>query len=280
MIQRHVDLLIKRLTERATAATKGMPEDISQWYNWTTFDIIGDLAFGETFGCLDRLETHSWITSIQGNVKAIPIINGIRRYGLTAVLPLLAPRRLLELRRRNARFAEDKIDQRRRHAQTPRGDLWDNVIADADLETCSAEVAAKTMSREEMISNASAIVVAGSETSATLLSGCTWLLLQSPEVLRTLLAEIDGAFAAESDIDLGSVGKLGYMLAVLKETLRLYPPVPAQSNRVTHGDGVTIAGRWVPSGVRLSLRSPCTLIPARPRTGQGGADGSLPTDVC
>jgi cytochrome P450 len=30
--------------------------DIVQWYNWLTFDIIGDLAFGEPFGAVEEGE--------------------------------------------------------------------------------------------------------------------------------------------------------------------------------------------------------------------------------
>lgn len=244
VIHRHVNRLMQRLAERVAMGSL----DISQWYNWTTFDIIGDLAFGESFGCLENLETHEWIASIQGNVKAIPIINGIRRFGLGLALPLLAPKKLLEMRRRNAQFTEDKVDQRRRHGSS-RGDLWDDLMTGTDGEE---DLKQHVMSRDEMVSNASAIVVAGSETSATLLSGCTWLLLQNPHHLAKLVAEIDAVFEKESDIDLISVAKLDYMLAVFKEALRLYPPVPMQSNRVVHKDGATIAGQWVPGHVSPS----------------------------
>jgi averantin hydroxylase len=41
------------------------------------------------------------------------------------------------------------------------------------------------------------------------------------------------------------------MLAVLNEALRLYPPVPAQSNRIVADGGALIAGQWVPEGVSL-----------------------------
>lgn len=33
---------------------RGEMFNLVNWYNFTTFDIIGDLAFGEPFGCLDR----------------------------------------------------------------------------------------------------------------------------------------------------------------------------------------------------------------------------------
>lgn len=241
MIQRHVNLLLQRLRERSTSGS----QDISQWYNWTTFDIIGDLAFGDSFGCLQNVKTHDWIASIQGNVKAIPIINAIRRLKLDWVIPLIAPKKLLEMRQRNAKFTKGKVDQRLRLGAS-RGDLWDDVMEGTEKESGSR------MSRQEMISNASAIVLAGSETSATLLSGCTWFLLKNPHHLRKLEIQVRSTFASETEIDLISVGKLDYMLAVLDEALRLYPPVPVQSNRIVTKGGAMIAGQWVPEGVSLT----------------------------
>lgn len=249
MIQHHIDLLLRRLREDSSSVS----HDISEWFNWTTFDIIGDLAFGESFGCLENGKTHDWIASIQGNVKAIPIINAIRRFKLDWVIPLIAPRKLLEMRQRNAKFTQDKVDQRLSLGAT-RGDLWDDVMGYSDKESGSG------MTREEMISNASAIVLAGSETSATLLSGCTWLLLKNSHHLRKLENHVRSSFNSESEIDLISVGKLDFMLAVLNEALRLYPPVPMQSNRIVNKGGATIAGQWVPEGVSSHALSPLTAI--------------------
>ena len=251
MIQSHVDLLITRLKERCGGPTAAV--DMCEWYNWTTFDIIGDLAFGESFGCLEHAATHQWIAGIQGNVKAIPVVNAIRRFGLDWAIPLLAPKRLLAMRARNAQFTADQVDRRRRHGAEPRGDLWDGMIQVGGGKG-DDDGAGGTMTREEMVSNASAIVVAGSETSATLLSGCTWLLLQ-PENrgrLRRLAEHVRGSFASEDEIDLISVGRLDYMLAVIDEALRLYPPVPMQSNRVVREGGEVIAGGWVPGGVSFT----------------------------
>ncbi|KAK9781105.1 putative Fatty acid synthase beta subunit hexB [Seiridium cardinale] len=239
MIQRHVDLLVQRLKESSATGS----QDMCEWLNWCTFDIIGDLAFGESFGCLQNRKTHDWIASIHGNVKAIPVINAIRRYNLDWILPLIAPKRLLAMRQRNAKFTAEKVDQRIQHGES-RGDLWDSLM---DSDKCA-------MSRAEMISNASAIVLAGSETSATLLSGCIWFLLKNPDVLARLASHVRESFTSESEIDLISVGKLGYMLAVIDEALRLYPPVPMQSNRVVARGGATIAGQWVPEGTSVAVQ--------------------------
>lgn len=51
LVQEYVDKLISQINIHATGE-KGT--NMVQWYNFTTFDIIGDLAFGDPFGCLDE----------------------------------------------------------------------------------------------------------------------------------------------------------------------------------------------------------------------------------
>lgn len=84
------------------------------------------------------------------------------------------------------------------------------------------------MTLDEIRINASLLVVAGSETTATALSGVTYLLGTHPEVLAKLTKEVRETFSSESEIDLISVQHLKYMLAVLDEGLRLFPPVPVR----------------------------------------------------
>ncbi len=56
LIQHFVDLLIRQIEQHGTSA----PMDMVKWYNFTTFDIIGELSFGEPFGSLEsgRLCAH------------------------------------------------------------------------------------------------------------------------------------------------------------------------------------------------------------------------------
>lgn len=66
IIRGYVDLMMKRLRERcpspAAAGAKNSPQppksafDMRQWFNFITFDVIGDMAFGEPFGCLEKGE--------------------------------------------------------------------------------------------------------------------------------------------------------------------------------------------------------------------------------
>lgn len=93
------------------------------------------------------------------------------------------------------------------------------------------------------------MITAGSETTATTLSGVTYLLGKHPEVLQKLITEVRSTFQSEDEINMHSVQRLDYMLAVLDEALRMYPPVPAAIPRKMNPGGGMINGQWVPGGV-------------------------------
>lgn len=112
------------------------------------------------------------------------------------------------------------------------------------------------MNMPEMYENANVLIVAGSETTATALSGCTYLLLTNPDKLAKLQKEIRTSFQNEDEIDLLSTAKLEYLHAVLEETLRSYPPVPVALPRITPPSGQEILGQWIPGNVSYPKHPP------------------------
>ena len=112
------------------------------------------------------------------------------------------------------------------------------------------------MTREEIVNNAAILIVAGSETTATLLSGATYFLLSHPEKYAKVQAEVRNAFSKAEDITLNSTGRLTYLHAVLEESLRMYPPVPGMLPRRTGPEGNVIDGVFVPGNVSLAPLPP------------------------
>lgn len=104
-----------------------------------------------------------------------------------------------------------------------------------------------------MYANAGLLIGAGSETTATLLSGTTFLLLQNPSAMHKLTQEIRSAFTSDADINLARVCQLPYLGAVMEEGMRLYPPGPAANVRVTNIP-TRIDGHVVPAGVRVAVQ--------------------------
>lgn len=56
------------------------------------------------------------------------------------------------------------------------------------------------MSVDEMVNNTSVLVLGGAETSATTLSGTTYLLLKNPSVMKKLQQEIRSSFKSSEEI--------------------------------------------------------------------------------
>lgn len=113
------------------------------------------------------------------------------------------------------------------------------------------------MSLDEIRAHANVLILAGSETTATTLSGTTYLLCMHPTILSKLETEVRTVFKSESEIDLFSVQKLPYMLAVLDEAMRVYPPVPTAIPRTTPPSGNTILGEYLPGNVSNTPASRC-----------------------
>ena len=105
------------------------------------------------------------------------------------------------------------------------------------------------------IAHSNALIVAGSETSATMLSGLHYYLLNNPDAYSKLRKEVRSAFRSVEEIDAKGAAALPYLTACIDETFRIYPPIPIAMPRVTPQGGCTIAGSYVPGGVScMSIR--------------------------
>lgn len=123
-------------------------------------------------------------------------------------------------------------------------DLWDLVLSQKE---------GKGLTRKEMDANASLFMIAGTETTATLVSGMTYYLLSKPNAMKKLVGEIRGAFESADNMTMERLAALPYLAACIKEAFRLYPPVPLGLPRCTPEDGSTVVGQFIPPHVSLTI---------------------------
>lgn len=50
------------------------------WYSWTTFDIVGELGFGEAFGCLTSFRENEWSSMVFSHLNAASLVTSVRFY--------------------------------------------------------------------------------------------------------------------------------------------------------------------------------------------------------
>ena len=73
-------------------------------------------------------------------------------------------------------------------------------------------------------------------------------LLQRPDKMERLRAEIAESLGAKEFVEEGDLGSLPYLHAVVKETLRLHPAVPVVTREVAASGGVSLGGFPVAAG--------------------------------
>lgn len=94
------------------------------------------------------------------------------------------------------------------------------------------------------------MLIAGHDTSTALLAWALYLLGQQPDALARARDEVDGVLAG-SPPDPHNLARLQYLDQVLKETLRLYPPIHV-GNRLTNAP-VRVQGYEIPPGQRVMV---------------------------
>lgn len=114
---------------------------------------------------------------------------------------------------------------------------------------------------------------AGHETSATALLWWSWLLASHPAAAEQAQQEVDAVLAGRDPVA-ADTSALPCLVATLKETLRLYPPVSALLTRRAVR-GFELAGRWVPPGTLLRVTP--WVIPTTTRAGSSSPSASGPS---
>ena len=282
LLQSYIELLVGKLRKCASSPNTAVV-DLVQWLNFTTFDMIGDLALGESFRCLDQGSYHSWVAILFTQFKTAAMLVSLRLLGLGKPLRLIIPKSMLEKRKQHAGMANAKIHKRLEKgasADVQRNDFMTYVLRHNDE---------KGMSIPEIEVTMRILVLAGGETTATAMSGIMGNLLRNSDAMKNLVDEMRNAFKHVSEIDAERVSRLPYLGAVIEEGVRLGPPVALRMPRVVPAQGATVAGHWLPGGTFVSassfarnrsslnfLDSPSTFDPSRWLPQSSGSSSTPP----
>lgn len=247
LIMRYVNLLLKQLHQESSNGGSGVEKkalNIEAWYNYATFDLVGDLVFGQSFGCLEGSDYHPWISFIFKSVRSGAWLVSLCYVGLSEVVQLIWKFSSFLPFAKMQGYINGMLESRL-SLDKERHDLFEGLVKRREEWNISFE---------QLGSNAFILVLAGSETTATTLSGATYLLLTQPDALEKLAREVRSAFTSADEININSVGRLSYLLAVFNEALRLYPPVTSGLVRVVPPEGELIAGHFIPGGTYVEVQ--------------------------
>ncbi|KAK9775959.1 putative Cytochrome P450 [Seiridium cardinale] len=258
MFIKYADLMVRNGRNAGTV-------NVTELLNFTTFDIMAELAFGDSLGLLEKGAYSSWVATVFNTVKVLPMIQMIEFYPiLRKTFALIEPKSITAMRLDHFNHTVTRVEKRLKEG-SDKPDLW-NLVEQSN-----------TLTMEEMYNNAELFMTAGTETTGTptasLLTGLTYYLLANPDKKRMLTEEVRRRFQSNEDITFEGLAGLEYLNACLKEGLRVYPSIPSAIPREIADGGNIVLGKWLPGGTRqisgkfvpneYARRNPDEFVPER-----------------
>jgi cytochrome P450 len=217
-------------------------QNIADWANYLTFDIMGDLCFGKAFGMLDH-PTNRFAIDLIGNAAHRHLICGtfplLHRWHLDRFLfPHIAAGRARYMAYSKAQAVErtqmsaDKSDRK---------DFFYYLLKAKDPETGLG------FSMQELWGESNLLIIAGSDTTSTALASAIFYLVHNLTCLSKATAEVRNSFTDVEVIKPGEqLNNCHYLRAVIDEGMRLSPPVGGLLPREVLPGGLTIDDQPIP----------------------------------
>jgi cytochrome P450 len=218
---------------------------------YLAFDIMGELCFGEPFGCLDNASSTEWSTSVI-NVfvsatctQAIRRLTGVGNHLESLAIRLLVPTKAAAWRTTHLNNSRDKTLCR---LADPLRDHTDFIY-----QILKRDEAKGALTETEIVLNMGLFISAGTDTTATALTGWTYYICTHPKVYARLVDEIRSAFTDEDEITWARVKELRFLEATLNEAIRLFAPSPASQQRIVPQGGAVVDGYALPAGTTVAV---------------------------
>ena len=146
-------------------------------------------------------------------------------------------------------LSEDQSRWRIEHAsEIKEPDLFGALLEARDPES------GRGFTQEELISEAGLLIIAGSQTSATAIASVIFYVLQYPDCLAKVTAEVLGTFSNLEEIRGGpDLHSCNYLRACLDESMRLSPGVGGILPREILVGGMTVDNAYFPPGTDIGV---------------------------
>lgn len=258
------------------AIPKNRTCDLKLWLQFFAFDVITQVTYSRRVGFIDEHRDVdgiiAWLDRLfdySAPVGQMPFLD--RLLVKNPVLTWLSKHGWLDNSSGTARFSKARMAERLAEIEQRRRNITGEPEIDdrADLLTMFLKTQRddKTGFFDDgrVLTMATSIALAGSDTAAISLSAVFYHLLRNPACLRRLEEEIaqairSGVISFPDNKNGGGGGvvswtdaqKLPYLDACIKETFRVHPAISLNLERVTPPGGIEICGEMVPGGTIVS----------------------------
>lgn len=165
----------------------------------SSFDIMADLTFGESLGLSETQVYSPWVQSIFDQIFYASISRTVQYFPLVwMVAQRFIPKSLKDAAEASAKHSSERVDKRLKMG-SDRPDIFGLILRSEE---------GSKMPLNEMHSNADLLMAAGTDTTATMLSGLTYNLLKNPVPMGRLVKEIRDTFQTDADMTIDALPKL------------------------------------------------------------------------
>ncbi|EXX68026.1 Dit2p [Rhizophagus irregularis DAOM 197198w] len=200
------------------------PIDVFEIMQRTTIEVLGKLAFGYKFGCLESEETPHIIKVYKYVISTI--VSPYRRvFRWISKLPIESNKKFMNAIEEFDGFIFDIIETKRneikKNPYNKGHDLLTSMLELGEQEGINTDV---KQLRDEMVN----FFVAGHDTTSMSLSVSLYYLAKYPEMQEKARAEVISILGNFPNTlpNSDQLKELKYVSAIIKESLRIHPPVP------------------------------------------------------
>ncbi|KAL3478255.1 cytochrome P450 [Aspergillus californicus] len=241
-IQRYNETLLRRIGEY-----EGTPIDIAKWFECWSFDIMGDLAFGQSFNMLESPDSH-W---------AIGLLKEAQRGGGLSI-PTWAARLLFAFPPAMRDFFKfvDFCAKQIEHRITLQGKQQNQDISHFLIQHYLAPGKSEAERKAELSRlrfDSKLIVVAGSDTTASTMTFLFYRIAREKGLLERLREEISTLTTEAGAIDHLKIQSAPLLNGCIYETLRLHPAVPSGLPRQAPPEGVYVGEKFIPGNTVMLI---------------------------
>ncbi|KAL8822413.1 MAG: hypothetical protein Q9191_006853, partial [Dirinaria sp. TL-2023a] len=244
------------------------PRNMAHWCDYLTFDILGDLCFGRSFESTrpegkqarELLHTINKYMAYMWPIAKSPFVGlwvWLKPRGLDTMLEWISPPEikryyhLVEESVSNRTALEEKLQNESTDESHMRKDIFHYLFQSKDPDTGKP-----SYSLDELHAEAHMFIVAGSDTTAAVLSALFFYLMHYPEAYSKVTAELRTNFHSADDIrGSTSLNSCDYLRACLNEAMRMFPPGASELPRVVLPGGCAVDGFIYPEGTALGISS-------------------------
>ncbi|KUL86136.1 hypothetical protein ZTR_07732 [Talaromyces verruculosus] len=243
--ENHVQELLQQLVTDQSGWTK--PTNITPLIFRLTFDSATEFLFGTNANSQRQAGNHSEAALFEWKTLSASFDSAknhlCSRMQLAEFYWLHNPKELRDNVQEVHRFADYCVQNALKRVEQL--DQQSEKSSTKQNYTFLDELAKVTKDPVELRSQTMNLLLAGRDTTASLLSWTIWLLARHPAVfnrLRNQILEDFGSYEQTEKITFSSLKACTYLQHVLNEVLRLYPPVPMNSRRAIRDTTLPLGG--------------------------------------